>query len=77
MPLISPDTYLAALSVLFDTAGVPLDHTPGVSQFQKVRSAIVPFARSVGFQERVLQYHSLLERIVPQQPLQATKRYPV
>ncbi|KAL8735491.1 MAG: hypothetical protein Q9181_002781 [Wetmoreana brouardii] len=67
VPFISPDACIATLSILFDTAGVPLDHTPGVSQFYKLRSALVPFTRVVGFQERVLQYHSLLERIASQQ----------
>lgn len=72
VPLMSPDACSAALSVLFDTAGVPFDHTPGVNQFHKLRGALVSFARTVGFQERVLRYHSLLERIVSRQSPQAT-----
>ncbi len=72
VPLMSPDACSTTLSALFDTAGVPFDHTPGVNQFHKLRSALVSFARSVGFQERVLQYHSLLERVVNRQPPQAT-----
>lgn len=72
VPLMSPDACSVVLSILFETAGVPDDHTPGMSQFQKVRTALVTFARNVGFQERVLQYHSLLEKIVTQRPQQAT-----
>ncbi|KAL8696758.1 MAG: hypothetical protein Q9201_007492, partial [Fulgogasparrea decipioides] len=67
VPFVSPDACIAALSTLFDTAGVQLDHTPGVSQFYKLRSALVPFTRIVGFQEKVLQYHSLFERITNRQ----------
>ncbi|KAL8689131.1 MAG: hypothetical protein Q9218_005128 [Villophora microphyllina] len=64
VPLMSPDACIVSLSTLFDTAGVKPDHTPGVSQLHKLRNALVPFSRILGFQERVLQYHSMFERIV-------------
>ena len=71
IPLMSPDASSATLSILFETAHVPYDHTPGVNQFQKLRAALVTFARRTGFQERVLQYHSLIEKIVSSNPAQA------
>ncbi|KAL8665415.1 MAG: hypothetical protein Q9202_002308 [Teloschistes flavicans] len=64
VPLLSPEACVVALSSLFDIAGVKPDHTPGVGQLHKLRNAVVPFSQSVGFQERVLQYHALFERIV-------------
>ena len=71
IPLMSPDASSATLSILFETAHVPNDHTPGVNQFHKLRAALVTFARRIGFQERVLQYHSLIERIVSSNPARA------
>ncbi|KAI4221819.1 MAG: hypothetical protein L6R36_006622 [Xanthoria steineri] len=71
IPLMSPDASSATLSILFETAHVPNDHTPGVNQFHKLRTALVAFARRIGFQERVLQYHSHIERIVSSNPAQA------
>lgn len=64
VPLMSPEANVIAISTLFDLAGVKPDHTPGVDQLHKLRNAVGPFSRSVGFQERVLQYHALFERIV-------------
>ncbi|KAL9584033.1 MAG: hypothetical protein Q9212_002355 [Teloschistes hypoglaucus] len=64
VPLTTPEHSIVALSTLFDIAGVKPDHTPGVCQLHKLRSAITPFSRAVGFQEKVLQYHSLFERIL-------------
>ncbi|MCJ1451077.1 hypothetical protein MMC28_001411 [Mycoblastus sanguinarius] len=68
VPLMSPDACTSVLSVLFDAAGVPPDHSPGVNQFLKLRNGLIPFTRKVGFHERVLQYHALLERLSSSQP---------
>ena len=54
----------AVLGGLFDVAGVSMDHTPGVNQFLKLRDGLLTFSRNVGFQERVLTYHALLDQLV-------------
>ena len=63
VPLMAPDACVNAVSLLFENADTPLDHTPGIGQIQKVRNALVPFVRHVGFQEKVLQYNEHFKRI--------------
>ncbi|KAL8868420.1 MAG: hypothetical protein Q9174_005006, partial [Haloplaca sp. 1 TL-2023] len=63
VPLMAPDACINVVSLLFENAGAPLDHTPGIGQILKVRNALVPFVRHVGFQEKVLQYNEHFKRI--------------
>ena len=61
--LMSDETCCSALSHLFEVAKAPADHTPGFYQLLKLREAVLTFARNVGFQEKVLQYHQLLAKL--------------
>ena len=64
VPLMSESACPAVLGGLFEVAGVSMDHTPGVNQFLKLRDGLLTFSRNVGFQERVLTYHALLNQLV-------------
>ena len=64
VPLMSESACPAVLGGLFEVAGVSMDHTPGVNQFLKLRDGLLTFSRNVGFQERVLTYHALLDQLV-------------
>ena len=64
VPLMSENACPAVLGGLFEVAGVSMDHTPGVNQFLKLRDGLLTFSRNVGFQERVLTYHALLDQLV-------------
>ena len=48
IPLMSPDACSATLATLFENAGVSIEHTPGLSQFSKLRLALISFARNIG-----------------------------
>ena len=63
VPLMSQDACVAVLGILFETAGASNDCTPGVSQLLRLREGLLLYVRNVGFQERVLQYHAILDRI--------------
>ncbi|KAL8959218.1 MAG: hypothetical protein Q9183_005674 [Haloplaca sp. 2 TL-2023] len=63
VPLMEPDACVTVVSLLFENAGTPLDHTPGIGQIHRVRAALVPFVRNVGFKEKVLQYNEHFNRI--------------
>ncbi|MCJ1430881.1 hypothetical protein MMC27_000231 [Xylographa pallens] len=45
------------LSSLFDVAGVSLDNTPGLGEFDKIREALLPLVRRTEFKEKVGHYH--------------------
>ena len=75
-PLMSPESCSTVLSALFENAAVSSDNTPGLGQFRKLRDALVSFARCAGFQERVMQYHCLFERILRPQPATVAMRLP-
>ena len=64
VPLISESACPAVLGGLFEVAGVSMDHTPGVNQFLKLRDGLLTYSRNVGFQERALTYHALLDQLV-------------
>ncbi|MCJ1282428.1 hypothetical protein MMC26_001751 [Xylographa opegraphella] len=45
------------LSSLFDVAGVSLDNTPDLAEFDKMREALLPLIRRTEFKEKVGHYH--------------------
>ncbi|KAL9609428.1 MAG: hypothetical protein Q9167_005804 [Letrouitia subvulpina] len=63
-PLVSEDTCSRVLSNLFDHAAISADHTPGLSQFSKLRDGLIDFTRQAGFREAVLHHHDFLTRLV-------------
>ncbi|MCJ1387642.1 hypothetical protein MMC18_000485 [Xylographa bjoerkii] len=52
------------LSLLFDAAGVSLDNTPGIGEFEKIREALLPLVRRTEFKERVAHYHYRLRSFI-------------
>ena len=59
--VMNEDACSRILSLLFETSGVPLDNTPGIGEFGKVREALLPVSHKTEFKEKVLQYQELLD----------------
>lgn len=63
-PLISQDACSLVLNHLFNQAAIAADHTPGLSEFSKLRGGLIDFTRQAGFGEIVLNHHGFLARVL-------------
>ena len=63
VPVMSQTSCVSVLSLLFETAGVALENTPGLNEFEKIRDALLPLVRETDFKEMVLHYHYLLQAL--------------
>ena len=63
LPIMSESTCDNVLLVLFETAGAPLDKTPGFGQLRAFRDSLLPLSRRMWFKDKVFQYHILVNRL--------------
>lgn len=68
IPVMSKTSCNATILSLFEKAGAPMDHTPGLGQLENVRDTVVPLATQMRIKDKVLQYHAWMTKLHTKAP---------
>lgn len=63
IPFMSKTSCNTKILSIFEKVGAPLDHTPGLAQFNKLYDAVFVLAMQTGIKDKALQHHTWLTRL--------------